>query len=138
MSTTELARDLKALTDGELDEAAAIWPAEARREKQRRYAKAHRAEIRAEWELGQYALYLQAESECRGELLNRAGEAAGIDPWTLFFGVERRVNAYASEELKEFFYREGRITVEEYTRQRARGAEGPAGGLRGRGRQRPG
>lgn len=54
--------------------------------------------------------YLAAEDVCRGELLNRAGTAAGIDPTSLFSGPASRVRKYASEELRSWFAQNGRYT----------------------------
>jgi hypothetical protein len=113
------------------DELLALWTtdpdgptgrssmAEAKRRDAAAYAKAHREAIRAEWAEGAFALYLQAEAETRGNMLSRKGEAADIDPWSLFSGVERRVKCYGSEELNNFFLDHPRVTLEEYTRQRA-------------------
>lgn len=81
----------------------------------------YRAAGRAEWRDMAHAQFLQAERECRGVLLNRRGTAAGIDPWSLWSGPERRVGIYASEELREFFRSSPRITVTEYQRQAAAG-----------------
>jgi hypothetical protein len=58
--------------------------------------------------------YEVAETDCRGQLLNRAGLAKGIDPQTLFTGPASRVRAYASEELRTWFGRHGRITYAEW------------------------
>jgi hypothetical protein len=58
--------------------------------------------------------YHQAEDECRGHLLNDAGEAAGIDPYTLFHGPARAAARYASEELMDWWRANGRQTWIEY------------------------
>jgi hypothetical protein len=58
--------------------------------------------------------YEMAETECRGQLLNRAGLAQGIDPQSLFTGPASRVRAYGSEELRTWFGRHGRITYVEW------------------------
>ena len=58
--------------------------------------------------------YLAAESDCRGVLVNRAGRAAGVDPASLFCGPASRVRKYASEELRSWFGRHGRITYGEW------------------------
>lgn len=111
------------MSDDELLALYATRPRAALAECQRRdaaaYAKMHRDAIRAEWAEGAFALYLQAEAETRGNMLSRKGEAAGIDPWSLFSGPERRVACYASEELRNFFLDHPRVTLAEYTRQRA-------------------
>jgi hypothetical protein len=66
------------------------------------------------------AKYLQAEHATRGDLLNKAGKAARIDPRSLFYGQEARARKYASEELSEWFTRNGRLTRTEFQRGRRR------------------
>ncbi|WP_344161676.1 phage minor capsid protein [Nocardiopsis rhodophaea] len=72
--------------------------------------------------------YVAAETETRGFLLNAAGEAAGIDPMSLFSGPRARVERYASEELKRWFDEHGRTMfaqfVEEIEQGRRTGAPG--------------
>lgn len=58
--------------------------------------------------------YVIAEGECRGQMLNREGLAKGIDPASLFTGPASRVRAYASEELRTWFGRHGRVTYAEW------------------------
>jgi hypothetical protein len=67
----------------------------------------------------EYALWLEnewvaAEGEVRGELLNRAGQARGIDPRNLFTGDIRVVYRYASDELLDYWQVNQRITWTEY------------------------
>lgn len=62
-----------------------------------------------------------AETACRGILLNARGRAAGIDPLTLFYGPRVRVDAYASEELLEWFREHGRTTFEQFQRHHPEG-----------------
>jgi hypothetical protein len=90
----------------------------ARRDRADRASKA-RASVREQWHDGAYAQYLAADSECRGYLFSREGEAAGIDPWpALWTGPEPRAMRYASEELREFWYiNGGRTTVTQYGQQ---------------------
>jgi hypothetical protein len=76
------------------------------------------AEVRAEYEELLYSAYLRAEETCNARLLNRRGEAAGIDPISLFMGSSIRARAYASEELLEHWQKYPRITFESYERQR--------------------
>jgi hypothetical protein len=47
-------------------------------------------------------------------LLNRDGLAGGVDPASLFSGPASRVRKYASEELRTWFARHGRITYGEW------------------------
>ena len=60
------------------------------------------------------ALYARAETECAGQLLNARGRAADIDAFTLLYGPWVRVEAYASEELRDWLATAGRITFEEF------------------------
>jgi hypothetical protein len=69
---------------------------------------------REEYDTHLYTSYLQAENECRGVLLSRAGQTQNIDPEPLFSGRADRVRKYASEELKTWFARNGRITYSEW------------------------
>lgn len=58
--------------------------------------------------------YVQAEAETNGHMLNPAGRAAGIDPFTLFTGPRARAEKYASDELKDFWDAHGRTTYTEF------------------------
>jgi hypothetical protein len=58
--------------------------------------------------------YVFAENDCRGAMLNRDGIAASINPSSLFCGPASRVRKYASEELRTWFARNGRITYGEW------------------------
>jgi hypothetical protein len=48
-------------------------------------------------------IYLDAERETKGYMLNRRGREAGIDERTLLRGPESRVRKYGSEELLNYF-----------------------------------
>lgn len=52
-----------------------------------------------EW---QFERYMAAEAQCRGHMLNKRGQAAGVDPQSLMFGNSKRMQAYASDEFKSF------------------------------------
>lgn len=67
---------------------------------------------------------LEAEDACRGYLLTKAGQAAGVDPVSLFSGPEARARKYASEELKRWWENHPRMTYAEYRADRV----GDAGG----------
>ncbi|WP_112273598.1 hypothetical protein [Lentzea terrae] len=69
---------------------------------------------REEYDSYLYTHYMQAESDCRGQLLNRDGLAAGIDPAELFSGPASRARKYASEELRTWWGRHGRTTYAEW------------------------
>jgi hypothetical protein len=47
-------------------------------------------------------------------MLNRAGQARGIDPVSLFTGDIRQVYRYASDELLDYWQANRRITWSEY------------------------
>ncbi|WP_018348218.1 hypothetical protein [Longispora albida] len=47
--------------------------------------------------------YVEAENFTRGHLLSRAGEAANVDPLSLFSGTTARARKYASEDLLRFW-----------------------------------
>jgi hypothetical protein len=76
--------------------------------------------IREAWHLFAHNQYLAADWECRGNLLSRAGIAANIDAWSLWSGPAVRVELYASEELREFWLTNQRVTVKQYAAQERR------------------
>lgn len=57
---------------------------------------------------------LEAEDATRGNLLNKAGRAAGIDAASLFTGNRARARKYASEELLRWWEQHPRRTYAEY------------------------
>lgn len=61
--------------------------------------------------------YVSAEWETRGQMLNSAAKAAGIDPFSLFSGQEARARKWASDELKRWWAEHGRITYDTYSTQ---------------------
>lgn len=126
--------DLRNITDDDLlaqyeasmdnGEIAAIVAEMDRRERAARKARRDRARreaIRAEYAIAQHAAYLAADAECRGNLVSKAGIKKGItDEHALWTGRESAARKYASEELCEWWDANGRLTIGEYTRQRAR------------------
>lgn len=63
-----------------------------------------RASMRRQERAGEVErVYLAAEAQTKGNMLNRRGREAGIDERTLFRGPESRVRKYGSEELLNFF-----------------------------------
>jgi hypothetical protein len=58
--------------------------------------------------------YIVAEDATRGHMLNKAGQAAEIDPRSLMVGPASRVRKFASPELRTWFYANGRITWVEF------------------------
>jgi hypothetical protein len=109
-----------------------------RESSERRKAKAARE--KEEHYLAVHAAHERAESETRGHMLNAAGRAAGIHPRTLFTGPEARARKYASEELRNFWDDNGRMTIGEYRRHLASEREAVEAGdrsRRARARRRP-
>lgn len=82
-------------------------------------ALAYRDDLRMEFQDLLEAKQQQAERDCNGVLLNARGRAARVDAASLFYGPRARVDAYASEELRDWFARYGRVTFEEFERQAA-------------------
>lgn len=58
----------------------------------------------------------QAETDCRGHLLNRRAIAEGIRVETLFLGPWSRARAYASPELLEWWAAHPRVTFAQFER----------------------
>ncbi|MCR8576167.1 phage minor capsid protein [Streptomyces sp. Isolate_219] len=73
-----------------------------------------RREARALYDEYLYRQYLQAEDDCRGYLLNKKAQAAGINPVSLFSGPARIAYARASDELKEWWAEHGRLSQAEF------------------------
>lgn len=119
-------QNLRNLTENELagiystaDEAtqAAVLREATRRDRkdaQTARDKARWAAVNTEWMSWAHAQFIAAEGACRGYLLNKAGQAEGMDPWLLWTGPISRVTRYASEELLEFWESNRRLTVSEY------------------------
>lgn len=63
---------------------------------------------------GQYA---RALDDCAGVLLNREGKAQRVDTYSLFIGSHQRADRWASEELRAWWARHGRMTYAEFERQ---------------------
>ena len=130
-------QDLRKLTDEELaamygsgdeaTQAAVLREADRRDRKAAQTArdKVRWAAVHAAWQEWRDAQVSAAEAECRGQLLNKAGRAAGISVWTLWSGSPAQAARYASEELLEFWGKNPRLTVSEFRAQQraARRAE---------------
>ena len=116
-------QDLRSLTDDQLaelhasgDEAtqAAILHECARRDRkdaQTAKDKARWAAVYEQWYLFAHAQFLAAEDVCRGNLVNREGQRADVQPWELWTGSTSHARRYASEELLEFWEANQRVTV---------------------------
>jgi len=55
-----------------------------------------------------------AEQATNGYMLNRRGEAADVDPRSLFTGPEARARKYASEELRRYWDQHPRVSRAEF------------------------
>ena len=103
--------------DADDETRAAVLAEFARRDQADRLAAARGvlAGIRSEAELAVHNQFLAASAECRGRLLSREGEAAGITEAALWRLPEPRVLRYASEELRDYWlYVQPRVTVASY------------------------
>lgn len=58
--------------------------------------------------------YDRAVEQTGGVLVNKEGRALHIDGLELFTGTKERAYRYASEELKEYWERYGRISLKGY------------------------
>lgn len=76
-----------------------------------RSAETKHQQIRTEYEVYVHSRYLAAEDECRGVMVNAEGRARGIDPLTLFSGNATRASRWASPELKNYWRKNGRMTL---------------------------
>lgn len=65
---------------------------------------------REEFTLYAHQRYLEAEDDCRGAMLTLEGRRKGIDPVQFFLGNGQLARRYASDELKSWFHRHGRLT----------------------------
>lgn len=113
---------------GEPEAGKAAITEMTRRDQRARQSAADKAwwlRVSAEWHDFAYAQYLAADSECRGELLSKAGEKAGIIPWpALWHGPMTQARKYASDELLEFWDDHPRMTVSQYAWHAARPRRG--------------
>lgn len=91
----------------------------------RRPGETKAAAVRRSYDEFTHLKYLQAEKATRGNMLNRAGKAAGIDPLTLFTGPVSRARRYASEELARWWASGGneRMTLTQFRAQVLGGAK---------------
>jgi hypothetical protein len=74
-------------------------------------------EVREAYELYRENQYARALEDLGGVLLNRAGLARGVDTYSLFIGSRARAEKWASEELIEWWGRNGRMTYRDFERQ---------------------
>ena len=64
--------------------------------------------------------YVAAEDATRGNMVNRKGRAAGVNPRTLITGREENFRRYASDELLEYYSTHHRPTVASFRGQDTR------------------
>jgi hypothetical protein len=81
-----------------------------RKEQRQEVRRARFAADRMEREAIREYSYVAAEADTRGHMLNRRGEALGIDPRSLFTGPASRARKYASAELLEHWQSSPRPT----------------------------
>lgn len=97
---------------GEARESVAGWfgqkPDENMSEAQR--AGMTEKQARAEYEDQIAYEFERAHEETRGSLLSKRGRAAGVSTEALFRGPLSQVEPYASEELRSYWARHGRLT----------------------------
>jgi hypothetical protein len=71
-------------------------------------------EMRAEFDLILEAAHQAAEKGAGGAMLNERGRREGVSAYSLLMGPWRRVELYASPELREHFEKHGRPSVSDY------------------------
>jgi hypothetical protein len=71
-------------------------------------------EVREAYELYRENQYARALNDLGGVLLNRDGLARGVDTYSLFIGSQARAERWASEELIEWWRRNGRMTYRDF------------------------
>jgi hypothetical protein len=85
-------------------------------------------QLRADYETYIDTQWLQAESDCHGQLLTPRARQCGIDARSLFTGSTARAQKYASQELQAWWATHGRLTLAAFRHQAfARPSDRPAG-----------
>lgn len=72
---------------------------------------------RAEFQVYLEAQYAQATQDLNGNLLNARARAAGKDSAALFMGPRYQADAWASEELRQWWDDHGRLTFQDWEAQ---------------------
>lgn len=62
-------------------------------------------------------VFQQADNDCHGYLVNKAGRAQHISAWNLFSGSESYAYRYASRELVDWWAEHGRLTLSAFEAQ---------------------
>ena len=125
----DLAAEFRALDDAALagligSGLGDVARAELRRRASDRARERRRQDpVAREWRDAAHAQFLAAEAATNGFLVNAAGRARGIDPWSLWSGPADRAERWASWELLEFWQGNPRITITEFRRQDAAARE---------------
>lgn len=73
--------------------------------------------VRRSYDEWLHMTYLEAEKATRGNMLNRAGKRAQVDPLTLFTGPVSRARRYASEDLMRWWRQNKRMNLTEFRAQ---------------------
>lgn len=120
MSDRELEAHFERSDVGNNGRAVTQVTRELERRETAREAKASRAAARASDD-EEYRLYLEgqwtlAEEATRGNLVNKKGEARGIDGRSLWTASNATRQRYASEELRDYWNRHGILTRREFGR----------------------
>ena len=120
-SDKDLAEHFKKVGSGDSsDDRAAYWQTMAEMERRdevadrqktrREHTRARLVGKRLDQEAQVEHEWQQAENATRGNMLNKAGRAAGVNERTLFTGPESRARRYASHELLEYWQTHPRPT----------------------------
>lgn len=80
--------------------------------------KARWAAVYADWQTFAHAQYLTAEEECRGNLVRKEYLGEITTGWQLWTGSEKWARERATDELREFWDANTRMTVSEFRAQR--------------------
>lgn len=122
--------EAQSLTDDELteryatasdEEIPAILAELERRDRKARRTeidKARWAAVYEDWQAFAHAQYLTAEQECRGNLVRKEHAGEITTGWELWTGSEKWARERATDELREFWDANTRMTVSEFRAQR--------------------
>jgi hypothetical protein len=101
------------------DIAAVLAEMERRERKAARTAtdKARWAAVYEAWELFAHAQYLAAEEACRGNLVRKEYLSEITSGWDLWSGSNRWAYERATDELRDFWDANARMTVSEFREQ---------------------
>jgi len=105
-----------AAAEADEDVAAVLAEMERRERKAAKTAvdKARWAAVYEAWELFAHAQYLAAEEECRGNLVRKEYLSEITSGWELWSGSNRWAYERSTDELREFWDANTRMTVSEF------------------------